>query len=99
MAVPEDVGSETPLPDLNMVVIDADVSSNAEFYLQIEDAGTNAEGVFEVYPTRAVGRTPVIIRVSNPERLDYETEQGRNFEFKVNALQGRVIVKLFYYFT
>ncbi len=42
-----------------------------------------------MYPRRAVGRTPVIIRVSDPDRLDYESEeQGRNFEFRVNAMQG-----------
>jgi hypothetical protein len=38
-------------------------------------------------------RTPVIIRVENPARLDYEREEGRHFVFKVNALQG--IVKQF----
>ncbi len=30
----------------------------------------------------------MIIRVANPARLDYETEEGRNFIFKVNAVQG-----------
>ena len=33
-------------------------------------------------------RTPVIIRVANPARLDYEREEGRNFAFRVNAIQG-----------
>ncbi len=48
-------GPDTPLPDLNMVVHDADISSNAEFTLAIADV-RNSEGVFDVYPTRAVGR-------------------------------------------
>ncbi len=30
----------------------------------------------------------MIVRVANPERLDYEREEGRNFEFDVNAMQG-----------
>ena len=95
------------MPDLNIVVSDADVNLNAEYDLQIEDV-KNSLGVFSVYPRKAVGRygfnrsnlsirmnlttinfrTPVIIRVENPERLDYETEEGKNFVFKVNALQG-----------
>ena len=49
--------------------------------LVIEDV-TNSEGVFSVYPDRAVGRTPVIIRVANPEYLDYESEGGRSFSFR-----------------
>ena len=31
-------------------------------------------------------RTPVIIRVRDPERLDYEVENGRRFVFRVNAV-------------
>ena len=30
----------------------------------------------------------MIIRVSNPDKLDYEKEEGRDFVFKVNAMQG-----------
>ena len=33
-------------------------------------------------------RTPVIIRVIAPERLDHEQEAGRNFVLRVNAMQG-----------
>ena len=49
--------------------------------LVIEDVA-NSDGVFSVYPDRAVGRTPVIIRVANPEYLDYESEGGRSFSFR-----------------
>jgi hypothetical protein len=55
VAVPEDVGPDTPLPDLNIVVSDADVSRNAEYELVIKAEG-NADGVFNVYPDRATGR-------------------------------------------
>ena len=91
VAVPEDVGSDTPLPDLNVVVVDADVSRNAEYDLVIEDVSANSEGVFDVYPRRAVGRTPVIVRVANPDRLDYESPEGSRFVFRVNAVQGAVL--------
>ena len=40
------------------------------------------------YPTRAIGRTPVIIRVVNPDALDYELESGRSFVFKINAVSA-----------
>ena len=49
------------------VVSDGDISKNAEYELELENI-ENSEGVFEVHPTKAVGRTPVIIRVVNPDR-------------------------------
>ena len=64
------------------MVHDADTSRNAEYELVIENVANSPEGVFSVYPDRAVGRTPVIIRVANPEYLDYESEGGRDFSFK-----------------
>jgi hypothetical protein len=48
-------GSDTPLPDLNIIVSDGDLGKNAEFELVLEDI-ENSEGVFTVYPARAVGR-------------------------------------------
>jgi len=83
--VPEDVGSDTPLPGLALEVVDKDVSKNAEFTLKLEAVSPNSEGVFYVYPERALGKTPVIIRVRDPERLDYEQEDARNFQFNVIA--------------
>jgi hypothetical protein len=35
-------------------------------------------------------RTPVIIRVANPDLLDYESEEGRFFTFQVSAMQGKL---------
>ena len=52
-----------------MIVSDGDISNNAAYDLVLENV-ENAEGVFSVYPEKAVGRTPVIIRVANPDRLD-----------------------------
>ncbi len=46
---PPAAGSDTPLPDLNMSVEDADVSANAEFELEIEPVSPNSGGgVFQV---------------------------------------------------
>ena len=78
-------GSDTPLPGLTLEVVDKDVSKNAEFSLSLEAVSPNSEGVFYVYPERALGKTPVIIRVKDPERLDYENEAARNFQFNVIA--------------
>ena len=84
--VPEDVGSDTPLPGLSLEVVDKDVSKNAEFRLQLEPISVNSDGVFYIYPETALGKTPVIIRVKDPERLDYENEAARNFRFNVVAI-------------
>ena len=91
VAVPEDVGQDTPLPDLNMMVSDGDISNNAAYDLVLESL-ENADGVFAVYPEKAVGRTPVIIRVVDPDRLDHESETGRRFILVVKAVQnGQVL--------
>ena len=84
--VPEDVGSDTPLPGLTLEVIDKDVSKNAEFRLVLEPVSGNSQDVFYIYPESAIGKTPVIIRVKNPDRLDYENEEARNFKFNVVAI-------------
>ena len=55
VAVPEDVGPDTPLPDLNMIVSDGDIAQNAQYDLVLESV-ENSEGVFSVYPTKAIGR-------------------------------------------
>jgi len=56
VAVAEDVGKDTPLPDLNMEVSDRDVSNHAEFALTLENVENAEEGIFDVYPKSAVGR-------------------------------------------
>ena len=87
--VPEDVGVDTPLPGLSLEVVDKDVSKNAEFRLILEPVSENSKGVFYIYPESAIGKTPVIIRVKDPERLDYEDDESRNFRFNVVALTAQ----------
>lgn len=87
ITIPEDIGENTPLPGLNIVVADMDVGDNAKFSLFLEDV-QNSEGVFTVFPSTAVGRTPVIIRVADATKLDYELPDKRIFIFNIKASQG-----------
>ena len=81
VVVPEDVGQDTPLPDLNMIVSDGDISRNAEYDLVLEDI-ENSEGVFAVYPTRGTRNTPVTIRVADPSRY-INDELTQNYFFGI----------------
>ncbi|XP_050735767.1 cadherin-23-like [Eriocheir sinensis] len=82
--VPEDIANGTPLPGLNLVVSDGDVGENARFTLALEDI-FGSRGVFSIFPVSAVGRTPVIIKVADSSRLDFEDPSASNFVFKVVA--------------
>ena len=92
VAVPEDVGQDTPLPDLNMIVSDGDISTNAAYDLVLENIENADGGVFSVYPEKAVGKTPVIIRVAHPDRLDYEKDTGRRFILMVKAMANNQVL-------
>ncbi|XP_035214777.1 cadherin-related family member 1-like [Stegodyphus dumicola] len=86
VTISEDIGPHTPLPGLNIVVTDTDVGDNAKFNLELEDV-LNSDGMFAVFPSEAIGRTPVIIRINNASALDYEIPEKRIFIFKVKAVQ------------
>lgn len=87
ITVPEDVPQNSAIPGLNIIVNDNDVGENARFNLILKDV-YNSEGVFSVYPVSAVGRTPVLIKVADASRLDFEDEQHRTFVFQVVATQN-----------
>lgn len=89
--VPEDIADGTPLPGLNLVVTDGDVGENARFSLALEDI-FGSRGVFSIFPETAVGRTPVIIKVADSSRLDFENPDASNFVFKIVASEGGVAV-------
>ncbi|XP_077533203.1 cadherin 74A [Haemaphysalis longicornis] len=84
--ISEDTPESSAIPGLNMVVNDNDVGENARFGLHLRDVN-NSNGVFSVYPPSAVGRTPVLIKVADASRLDYEDENSRTFVFEVVASQ------------
>ena len=78
-----------------MIVSDGDISNNAAYELVLENI-ENAEGVFSVYPENAVGRTPVIIRVADPARLDYEMDTGTLQIFTVfNCVPLSTVISLY----
>ncbi|XP_012262137.2 cadherin-23 isoform X2 [Athalia rosae] len=94
--ISEDIGIDTPLPGLNMVVSDGDVGDNARFTLALRDApGYPGIGkAFSVSPEQAQGRVPVVVRATSKEVLDYdvEDETKRTLEFDVTAsVAGNVV--------
>nr|CAD7404261.1 unnamed protein product [Timema poppensis] len=69
--VSEDIGVDTPLPGLNMVIDDKDVGENSHYSLKLRDV-ENSDGVFTIHPQSSLGRTPVVIKVADVKKLDYD---------------------------
>lgn len=86
VTISEDIGTSIPLPDLNIVVTDMDVGDNANFSLVLENV-LNSEDIFAVFPSVAIGRSPVIIRIIDSSKLDYEDPERRLFIFNIKAVQ------------
>lgn len=86
----EDMTNGSAVPGLNLFVSDSDGGENSKFGLILEnlDEENPATQAFQVFPTVAVGRTPVIIKIINSNLLDYENEARRVFLFNVVALQN-----------
>ncbi|XP_071439918.1 cadherin-87A [Hetaerina americana] len=87
----EDASRESTLPSLPLHAADSDASAeNARFILRLDNVpgGGDAASVFSVHPSGPVsGRTPVVIRVSDPSRLDYDSAESRKeFSFDVEAI-------------
>ncbi|XP_037084523.1 cadherin-23-like [Pollicipes pollicipes] len=89
--IPEDTANGTPLPGLDMLVSDSDAGAGSRFQLRLQDV-QHSDGVFEIFPTEAEGRAPVIIKVADSSRLNYEREEDRQFAFAVVASQGQTEV-------
>ncbi|XP_043197440.1 cadherin-23-like [Amphibalanus amphitrite] len=89
--IPEDTANGTPLPGLEMLVSDSDEGAGSQFDLRLRDVQAS-EGVFDIFPTSAAGRTPVLIKVTDSSRLNYEQETERQFVFAVVASQGKAEV-------
>lgn len=86
ITIPEDLGDDMPLPGLTAFVDDMDMGENSKYDLEIEDI-QNSKGVFFVYPQKSQGRTPIVIKVKDSKKLDYdvEDESKRVFEFYIVA--------------
>lgn len=94
--ISEDIGTDTPLPGLNMVVSDGDVGDNAKYILALRDVPEypNISKAFSVSPEEAQGRVPVVVRAKDISVLDYDTEDPfrRELEFEVTAsVAGQVV--------
>ena len=70
-----------------MIVFDKDAGANSEFRLELVPV-KDADGLLEVFPAKASGKTPVVIRVANTSRLDYEKEEQRDMVVHVVATDG-----------
>ncbi|CAB0037958.1 unnamed protein product [Trichogramma brassicae] len=94
VAVSEDIGTDTPLPGLNMFVQDDDVGDNARYRLALRDAPRyhGVSRAFDISPEEGQGRTPVVIRTLDPRVLDYDVPGDKQLEFQVVALvNGQVV--------
>ncbi|XP_076162482.1 cadherin 74A [Ptiloglossa arizonensis] len=88
--ISEDIGRDTPLPGLNMIVSDGDVGENAKYTLVLRDVPDypGISKAFTVSPEEAQGRVPVVIKATNVSVLDYDVDDPakRKLEFEVVAL-------------
>lgn len=73
--VPENLGRGTPLPGLSIYVDDRDLGVNSQYNLSLKNV-LNAENVFEVSPKSGHNRTPIVVKVLDPSKLDYDVENA-----------------------
>ncbi|XP_068148728.1 cadherin-87A [Drosophila tropicalis] len=87
VSITENLANGMPLPGLSIFVDDRDMGENSRYQLALRDV-SNSAGVFGISPTEAQGRTPVVVRVLNSSRLDYDVSvpDQRKFEFDLVAL-------------
>ncbi|XP_026826101.1 cadherin EGF LAG seven-pass G-type receptor 2 isoform X2 [Ooceraea biroi] len=94
--ISEDIGKDTPLPGLNMIVSDGDVGDNAKYFLALRDAPgyPGISKAFIVSPEEAQGRVPVVIKAKNVNVLDYDVDDPakRELEFEVVATVASEVV-------
>ncbi|KAF2367181.1 Cadherin [Trinorchestia longiramus] len=88
-SVPEDVADGTPLAQLDMLVRDTDVGSNAVFGLKLLDSS----GKFSVEPEVASGSSSVSLRVAKGP-LDFENPNEQKFILLVVATETLTKEKL-----
>lgn len=93
LSIPENLENGTALPKLSIIVNDKDSTINSRYNLLISDV-MNSDEVFEIFPKTSEGRTQVIVKVKNSNRLDYdvESDEERTFIFEINAMVEDEIV-------
>lgn len=91
----ENLKKDTPLPGSSIVVIDEDLGLNSRYNLTLRDI-KNSENVFRVTPTFGEGRTPIVVKVVDSSKLDYDIgdEDLRTFIFDIVAsVDGKDLAK------
>lgn len=71
--IPENLEQDTPLPGLSIYVVDKDLGANSRYNLSLKNV-KNAENTFAVSPTYGEGRTPIVVKVINNQKLDYDVD-------------------------
>lgn len=86
VSIPENLEQDTPLPGLPIYVVDRDLGANSRYNLTLRNV-YNANGVFAVSPTHGEGRTPIVVKVIDPAKLDYDVNDVslRNLTFDLIA--------------
>lgn len=86
LSIPENLEFGTALPKLSIIVNDKDTAVNSRYNLSMSNV-RNSDGVFEIFPKSSEGRTQVIVKVTDPSRLDYdvESDEKRTFAFEIIA--------------
>ncbi|XP_034183183.2 cadherin 74A [Osmia lignaria lignaria] len=96
ISISEDIGRDTPLPGLNMIVSDGDVGENAKYTLALRDVPEypGISQAFTVNPEEAQGRVPVVVKAKDVSVLDYDVDDPakRQLEFEVVALVANEVV-------
>lgn len=94
--ISEDIGKDTPLPGLNIIVSDGDVGENAKYTLALRDVHEypGISKAFTVSPEEAQGTAPVVVKARDVSVLDYDVEDTakRELEFEVVALVANEVV-------
>ncbi|XP_025413054.1 cadherin-87A isoform X2 [Sipha flava] len=86
VSIPENIAPGTPLPNLNMSVVDSDIGANSEFSLRLLDESK----LFVIEPNKAIGSIDVSIKLANNVKLDYEDPNQRKFIVLVIASEPSV---------
>ncbi|XP_053956622.1 cadherin-23 isoform X1 [Anastrepha ludens] len=86
ISIPENLEKGMALPGLSVFVDDRDMAENSRYELTLRDV-KNSKGIFAVSPREAQGRTPVVVRILNSTKLDYDVEDPelRQFDFELVA--------------
>lgn len=86
ISIPENLEQDTPLPGLSIYVTDKDLGANSRYNLSLRNV-YNADNVFAVSPTHGEGRTPIVVKVIDSSKLDYDVDDAslRNLTFDLIA--------------